>query len=373
MISHGDTDIIPILEYKTDLRRSFRLAWDLNTGHQLKIVYDLEGVNIISDSIDAQRQGYLYRNSYDNSKLDEPMSYEEYIDYIRKNIHEEGSTYFYADKQKVISIIDMVNLTLHRNKLKSGRIVLKEANIISPFWLSKYNATRYKDLSLHPELFARIQKAALEYDNKAKRYNLKPCITTVRKNEIESIPSFKTTKWPPFKTTPDNFDNDKMWEKIVANEYHLKSRGIKGNDIDPTLFITDMKVDGITKTSVHENPSRKEAIEELTWILNRYSKLYEHLKNDQSPKAIAARLEYDKIIKALNEDLEILRKQKNINPKDIVTPYRNLERDLMMYEFNKTSPIEVSRYICENTYNELKSMGPEWTYVLEDNDRIMYI
>ena len=81
------------------LKFDFRLGWDAETGHKIKVVYSLDNINITD-------VGNFYYD-YDGKKTG--ATHDSHLDYTRKNITKKGNTDHQSYGQKVLAIIDMTN------------------------------------------------------------------------------------------------------------------------------------------------------------------------------------------------------------------------------------------------------------------------
>lgn len=210
------------------LKYDFRLGWDYNTGHQIKVVYSLDNIKI--DNV-----GKFYWKYNPNNKMNE----EEYMNYVNKNIQKEGNNDHNSRGQKVLAIVDMVN-----NKS------LNEVELMSPFLLNdpEYKFTKYKAI---PE---NILKKAQEISKANNGVN------KIKVGTIDNKSSFKATSWGK-NTTNLRTGEDFRFNQIAKKEFLKNGRGSKINDIIPE----DLKVFGFNgrPPTHYNNPNKKEALIEL--------------------------------------------------------------------------------------------------------------
>ena len=210
------------------LKYDFRLGWDYNTGHQIKVVYSLDNIKI--DNV-----GKFYWKYNPNNEMNE----EEYMNYVNKNIQKEGNNDHNSRGQKVLAIVDMVN-----NKS------LNEVELMSPFLLNdpEYKFTKYKAI---PE---NILKKAQEISKSNNGVN------KIKVGTIDNKSSFKATSWGK-NTTNLRTGEDFRFNQIAKKEFLKNGRGSKINDIIPE----DLKVFGFNgrPPTHYNNPNKKEALIEL--------------------------------------------------------------------------------------------------------------
>lgn len=97
---NSDEEIIPIIQDDRILEHSYRIGWDYNTGHMVKVIYSLEGINV-PDRL--EREPVIITESTNESV-----------------------------KPQVIGIIDLLANNEKVNELKHGDVFLNNASILTP-------------------------------------------------------------------------------------------------------------------------------------------------------------------------------------------------------------------------------------------------
>ena len=242
------------------LKYDFRLGWDYNTGHQIKIVYSLDNINITGVG------DFYWKYNKDNRNPDGSlkMNEDQYKDYVRKNIRSKGNNDHQSTGQKVLAIVDLVT----NRKLNN-------VTLMSPISLDGTNErfTRYTAI---PESL--LGKAR----NMSKSNN---GISTVRVGEIDNSKSFKVTSWG-LNTINKRTGEDLRFNQLSKKESLKDGRGYKVNDIIPE----DLRVFGYDgKPPVHyNNPNKKQALIELNARAvdcdNLLKALFKSINSNQYPK-----------------------------------------------------------------------------------------
>lgn len=197
------------------LKYDFRIVYDYENGHQLKVVYALDGIHITDVG-----DGYLQRVANDN----DPDSFATFTDEDKKshisdvqhNISKMGNMDHNSRGQKVLAIVDLVN----GKRLTVARTIGPYCPEINSIYIQ------------HPE-WERIRNIYKEGSSKYQRY-----VKTIRVGEIDDNRTFKSTKW--FKDKPvhstdwtgrDNLE-DSTVNKRISSENLKYGRGAKLDDID---------------------------------------------------------------------------------------------------------------------------------------------
>lgn len=324
------------------LKYDFRIGYDYNTGHQIKVVYSLDNIEI-TDVGD-----FYWKYNSDNN-----MNKEEYMDYVKKNISKKGNNDHRSRGQKVLAIVDIVT-----NKS------LKEVELMSPFSLDnkEYKFTRYKSI---PE---NILKNAQEISKS------KNGISTIRVGMIDNSSSFKATSWGK-NTTNLRTGEDFRFNQISKKELFKNGRGTKINDIIPE----DLKIFGYDgKPWPHyNNPNKQEALNELNGRAlnceNMMDRLEDCIKTGKYPKGwnkeytikrynnIKHRLEIiDKDIETIKSgkyDLSIMKKYKNNDFNIKKTKHNHLHESVEFPSLNGDNT-----HLTSDIWKEIGEKTPEALY-----------
>ena len=274
------------------LKYDFRMGWDYDTGHMIKVVYSL-------DNIEITDVGDFYYN-YDGKK--DGATHESHLDYTRKNIHKKGNTDHQSKGQKVLAIIDTVtNKKLDSIKLLNPLIPgIKTTSSIIP---------NLKD----------IRRIA---DSNPENY-----IHNINVGEIDNEARYKTTHWGTRimdKSTGENL----RFNKIVQSEMKKDGRGWKINNINAKHF----KVYGDnTRYMTYHNPNKQQALNELrmreadiTNFLNDFRKRFKSDEEFFNNKTVE-----DQIInlKIISSDIKTIENGKY--SLDIMKKYRDYEEAVL--------------------------------------------
>lgn len=225
------------------LKYDFRMGWDYNTGHQIKVVYSLDNINITDI-------GDFYYNY--NGKKD-GATHDSHLDYTRKNITRKGNTDHQSKGQKVLAIEDIA--TGER---------LTSVKLLNPF-------CRYIDTRATVQTKDNLEKARKYADNENPS-----CLTQLTVGQIDNTPSFKSTHWASKvmdKATGENL----RFNKIAKSEMLKHGRGHKVNNINAK----DFPVFGDNhKYMTYHNPNKKQALNELYMRERDIINYINHLKSD---------------------------------------------------------------------------------------------
>lgn len=207
-----------------NLKYDYRMGWDYDTGHMIKVVYSL-------DNIEVTDIGDFYIN---NRGKKVGATHDSHLDYTRKNIHKKGNTDHQSKGQKVLAIID----TVTNKRLDSVKLL----NPLIPGIKTTSNTI--------PNL-ENIRKIA---DNNSNNF-----IHKIKVGEIYNEARYKTTHWATNiidKKTGENL----RFNHIVQSEMKKDGRGWKVNNINAKHF----KVYGDNnRYMTYHNPNKQQALNEL--------------------------------------------------------------------------------------------------------------
>ena len=236
------------------------MGYDANTGHQIKVVYSLDGAEITN-------VGNFYSDRHLNGRTRED-SKKDHLDYVKNNISKDGNGDFESKGQKVLAIIDVVD-----------KRRLDEVDLINP-------------------LTSGIDKTALSQskENLTKAKNIikilpKHCVH-LKVGEIDNTPSYKSTFWAI------GLKGDESRWRNIENIENLKNvRGWKGNNV----FTKRGDEEGINYNQlVTKNPTKAQALKELKarkdMVGVQLSNLEKHAANNES----------DAGYKSLKHDYEVI-------------------------------------------------------------------
>lgn len=305
------------------LKYDFRFGWDYNTGHQVKIVYSLDNIEVTGVGDFYWKYNKDNRNPDGSLKMDE----NQYKDWVSKNITRKGNNDHQSKGQKVLTIIDLVN----NQKLNSVKLM-------SPIALDgyKYRFTRY---TVIPENILSIARKIAEDKNG---------IQLIKVGEIDNTPTFKSTSW--FTKVIDKSTGENLrFNKLAKAEFIKLGRGIKPNDIQAKNF--EVHDDPELRPLIYDNPNKKEALTELYGIERNtlyFIKLFKYaIQNNQYPQG----WDYDKTKQIL---AQYMNKLKYIQH-DIDTIKSGKYNLAMMKKYKEASIIESaeedrSEYVANTTY-----------------------
>ena len=210
------------------LRYDFRLGFDYDTGHSIKIIYSLDNAQIDMGG-GAYRDPKLgHKKTDENIKL---RTSKETLDYIKSNIAKKGDLDHAPSGQRVLAIVD--NKTGER--LKSARVI------------GLYNLGVRASFD-RPELL----KSDLRYIQSERKRNEFP---EVKVGEIDKQSTFKSTKLFKAKKRIDSEGSERNdgVNKLDVSYNQLKhGRGAKLNDI--SIGKTRYHYDVVT----YNHPSKKD-------------------------------------------------------------------------------------------------------------------
>lgn len=233
------------------LKYDFRMGWDYDTGHQIKIVYSLDGINVTAVG------DFYWKYNKSNRKSDGSylMDGDQYLNYVKDNITRKGNNDHQSKGQKVLAIID----TVTGAKMTSVKLM-------SPYSLdgTEEHLTRY----------SAIPNGLLQHARDVAKS--KNGITVITVGEVDNNPSYKSTKW--FKdVTNKRTGEDFRFNKLAKAEFIKIGRGIKPESIRPMNF--RLHDDPTASPIIYNNPNKKEALQYL-YGLERNSlyfiKLFKH-------------------------------------------------------------------------------------------------
>ena len=226
------------------LTKDFRKGYDYDTGHALKIVYDLKG-------IDIKNLGDAYAHTSGRTSTKER---EEDLNDVRKNISKKGNTDHNSSNQVVVAIIDRVTNTQ-----------LKTARVIGPY----APAVNTDVLKISKSQLDSIHKF---YNDKGSEFTNK-YVVRLTVGQKDTTTSFKSTHWFKKDTKEEDYDGFKVKSDNTRsrgqNSESLKyGRGEKLNDISDKEISsvgTPVKYNTPSKKDVNKNPDayKKESSEEI--------------------------------------------------------------------------------------------------------------
>lgn len=207
------------------LKYDFRMGWDYNTGHKIKVVYSLDNVNVTG-------VGDFYLQAYGYNKGE---TLDSYLDYTRKNINKKGSVDHQSKGQKVLAIVDMVT-----NKK------LNKVKMVNPF-CPGIN-TRETSQSNINNIRAEAAKNPSNYINE------------LEVGKVDNKSTFKTTHWPTKSVIDPKTGEDLQFRRIAKEEIYKHGRGKK---IDK-LMTKDFRIYGSdTNYNIYDTPNKQQALQEL--------------------------------------------------------------------------------------------------------------
>lgn len=224
------------------LKYDFRIGWDYNTGHKIKVVYSLDNINITNVG-----DFYLQHSGYNKGETKDS-----YLDYTRKNITKKGNLDHQSKGQKVLAIIDLVT-----NKR------LSNVKLINPFCPGVW--TREMKQS-------DVNKMRMEADRNPTNY-----INEIEVGKVDNKSVFKTTHYPTKSTIDPKTGEDLHFRRIAKEEAYKQGRGKK---ID-NMMTKDFRVYGTDdRYNTFVNPNKHQAIQELYMrerdIMNYVKELDKH-------------------------------------------------------------------------------------------------
>lgn len=292
------------------LKFDFRLAWDYNTGHQLKIVYSL-------DDIEITDVGDFAISGTNRTK-------EEYLKYAKEWIRKRGNLDHQSKGQKVLAIIDMVT----GKKLNSCKAV-------APF--SNYVNTREK---IQPNL----KKFQMGADENPEKY-----IANLRVGEVDNVPRYKSTHWFKNNTTDPHTGKDLRFRQLSKAEIYKDGRGNKIDNLLPQDYIPYGSKE---EHNIFRNPNKKQAIDELKL---RYQSAMRKINvinaklsvNAPMPEAYRLRLQHNLAIQQANlnmiiKDIKFIQNNKNTYNPSIMDKYRKNYTEQYAQNPDMTIPVDIT-------------------------------
>lgn len=249
------------------LEVDYRIGWDYDTGHQIKVVYSLDDIDIVDVGDFYWKQNP--RNRDKDGKL--ILDHDKYLAWVKKNIRKVGNNDHQSKGQKVLAIVDLVT----NKELKSVKLVspILLDNIVDNWRGSTFTHVK----SLDPDQLRIVQLMCDRYP----KYK-----SIVQVGQTETIPSFKATSWFANVTTP-NSEDDLRFNKLSKAEYLKSGRGHKVENIMPDDLPTDVANDG-NKFTYYKNPNRKQALDELyqrnVFLTNYINQLARTISRGDIPK-----------------------------------------------------------------------------------------
>lgn len=294
------------------LKYDFRLGWDYDTGHQIKVVYSLDNIDITGIGDFYWKGNKENRNSNGTLKQSE----DEYKNWVKKNITKKGNNDHQSKGQKVLAIIDLVN-----NKR------LNEVKLINPF-CPGIN-THSKSLTLN-EL--KIVQDNVDINSKY--------LNVLKVGDIDNNESFKATSWGK-NTTDLKTLEDFRFNQISKKEFLKSGRGYKINDIIPD----DLKIFEYSEKPpiIFNNPNKKEALIELNARAVNYENLAKSLINALNNNIYPNGWDKESVLDFLNltrQKIQIIDNDINtINTKgydlSIMQKYREEDNNNRIFKYNK--------------------------------------
>jgi len=208
------------------LKYDFRLGFDYDTGHAIKIVYSLDDAKIDMAGGAYKNKEYGHKKSEKNIEL---RTSKETTDKVKKTINKKGDPDHASHGQKVLAIIDR----------KTGER-LKESRVIGLFYLPARSSFKYLELTKSDKSYIEKNVSKDEFP-------------VVKVGEIDDNSSFKTTKLPKGKLRYTDFEGevvDKTSDMISGIEHLKYARGAKMDDINSR--------DAANGDIVYNHPSKKD-------------------------------------------------------------------------------------------------------------------
>jgi hypothetical protein len=206
------------------LKNDFKLGWDYDTGHQVKVVYSLDKDTEVTDVGDFY-PGYSH------------TSKEDYLADTKANIRKKGNLDHQSKNQKVLAIVDVAT---------SAR--MKRTKLVSP--ICPNLNTRVK---VQPDMdeFHRVASAD------GGRY-----IHQLEVGMMDQNPSFKSTHWfsgdPVHPTTGEDY----RFRQLSSAERYKDGRGHKIDNLSPFDYTIHTGPHS-GEYPMFRNPNRKQAMQQL--------------------------------------------------------------------------------------------------------------
>lgn len=327
------------------LKYDFRMGWDYNTGHMIKIVYSLENINVTD-------VGDFYYN-YDGKKTG--ATHDSHLKYTRDNIRKKGNTDHQSTGQKVLAIIDTVTNTR-----------LQEVKLLNPF-CSHINI---RSTTQPRENLEKSRAAADANPN---------FLSHVKVGEIDKGKTYKSTHWATRIMDKDSGENLRF-NKISKSETLRAGRGWKVNNIDAK----DFPVYGDpNKYMIYHNPNKKQALNELFMreqdILNyfKFNKDDPDFKNSSSYKAEVHNLriiqrDIDRIENG-SYDLSIMKKYRESDEGRLAGLSGNQLLEYNTYLDFRPASSTIERGSSLDILHEIKQCYSEGGTNMDDEDDLSWI
>ena len=301
------------------LKYDFRMGWDYETGHQIKVVYSLDNINITDI-------GDFYYN-YDGKKVG--ATHDSHLDYTRKNIAKKGNTDHQSKGQKVLAIVDLVT-----NKK------LNNVKLLNPFC---------PGIDTHETTQSNIKEIQLAADKNPNSY-----INNLTVGEIDNNPTYKSTHWAS-RVIDSKTGENLRFNKIAKSETLKDGRGWKVNNIDAKDFPI-YNDDG--KYMIYHNPNKKQALNELYMREKDIINYATDLKNAYKNNTLSDDWTKEEVIQTLK------REQNNLRIiRDDIETIENGQYDLaMMKKYREASMIEVAE-------SDINEYVPNAIHALEGADQ----
>lgn len=255
---------IDYLEEKSHgkLKYDFRLGFDYDTGHSIKIIYSLDDIKV------DMAGGAYKKDEYGNKKDPKNIEYrssKDVTDQVEKTISKKGDLDHASHGQKVLAIVDRKT----GKRLQSARVIgLYNDNVKSSFDKLELTPTSKRNL-----------RYTSEYD-----------FPLVEVGEIDHESTFKSTKLFKSKryTDYEGETHDSATNKLQA-AYNLKyGRGAKMDDVAPERFGSKgLTYEHPSKKDINRNPDRyhRESIEDdslelLTEASYKHSTTLDQIEKD---------------------------------------------------------------------------------------------
>jgi len=207
------------------LKYDFRMGWDYDTGHMIKVVYSL-------DNIEITDIGDFY---YTHKGKKVGATHDSHLDYTRKNIHKKGNVDHQSKGQKVLAIIDTVT-----NKK------LDKVKLINPF---------AEGICMRSTIQKNIEEIRKKADENPENF-----IHEIKVGDIDNKATFKSTHWAT--KVMDKLSGENLrFNKISKSESLKDCRGWKINNINAKDFPVRGELD--TKYMTYHNPNKQQALDEL--------------------------------------------------------------------------------------------------------------
>ena len=324
------------------LNHDFRMGWDYNTGHQIKVVYSLDDIEIT----DVGDFYYKYSGKKDGA------THDSHLDYTKKHIKKKGNTDHQSKGQKVLAIVDIV--TGER---------LNKVKLVSPIALNDGDRMTRNTVQNDLESF---RKKADKNPN---------FISNLKVNEIDNTPSFKSTHWASKVIDKSNGENLRF-NKIAKAQTLKDGRGHKVDNIDAK----DFPIYGDNgKYMVYHNPNKKQALHELFMREKDILNFIRNLKDNYDMNDTGVRKAYDREINNLKivqrdidtieggkYDLSMMKKYRSYN--ESINEYNSTIDFVIPTEF---IPSEDDHMFAKNLINEFnESVDNGIIREVSDNDVI---